>query len=113
MTKLRLDKKTLAAGLDRSLEHVRKLISGLAPPGRDLQPRLAEVLELELRLIEDAVESDQWFKKHGKKPPSSEGFVSPLEKLWVQLTPEQRDQLVCVAECMFKRNKKEGGASIR
>lgn len=113
MERLGFSRKQLAAKIGRTVEHVRKLVSGEAFPGPDLQEHLAEVLKIEVGQLADAVRQDRWLKKYGKFPPANvqNAFLSPIQKVWDDLTHEQREELGCIAVCMAKRNRKRVPAS--
>jgi hypothetical protein len=115
MAKLGHSRKSLANKIRRSAEHVRKLSAGEAFPGPELQERLAVVLEVNQAIVAEAVERDRWFKKHGKLPsvPDRGSFVSPIEKIWGDLTRDQREEITCLAECLVRRNRKLAHARRR
>src|SRR5256885_501999 len=98
MKKLGYTRKSLAAQVHRSPEHVRKLQTGAAFPGPDLEKRLAEVLTIGQRVVAEAVEYDRWFKKHGKAPPITgrRMLLTPIERLWGSLTSYQQLELACI-----------------
>jgi transcriptional regulator with XRE-family HTH domain len=103
MKRLGYTRKNLAAELKRSQEHVRKLVEGEAFPGPDLQNRIAAVLQISADEFRQAVDSERYFRKTGRKPPLPEKpRVSPIDRVWERLTPEQRQVLECVASCMVK-----------
>jgi hypothetical protein len=87
---------------------VRKLEAGEALPGPDLQERLAEVLKLDYQLLREATENDRWLKKFGKEPPVAgwKSIALPIERVWGRLSRNQREDILCIAECMSRRNRK-------
>ena len=119
MEKLGHTRKSLATVIRRSVEHVRKLESGEALPGPDLQQRLAEVLELDQSILKDATENDRWLKKYGRYPSmvGRKSATLPIERAWVRLSRSQKEDILCIAECMSRRNRKrtqiQGAASRR
>ncbi len=103
MENLGYSRKRLAAAIQRTPEHVRKLVEGEAFPGPDLRDHIADVLKLDRNVFREAIDKDRWFKKTGRKPPMPEKpRVSPIDRVWERLTPEQRQVLECVASCMVK-----------
>ena len=97
------NRKTLAAALGRSSEHIRKLLAGEAFPGPDLTPRIATVLRIDPVRFSDTVNRDKWVRKTGKRPPiSTKVGVPTLERIWPKLTEEQQRVLTCVATCLTK-----------
>jgi transcriptional regulator with XRE-family HTH domain len=108
MEKLGHTRKKLASLINRSVEHVRKLEAGEALPGPDLQERLAEVLKVDHQVLREATENDRWLKKFGKYPPVAgwKSITSPIEKVWRRLNRTQREDILCIAECMSRRNLK-------
>ena len=106
MEKLQYSRKDVAEKTDRTVEHIRKLVAGETFPGTDLQRLFAEKLGLELEEVQTSVQHDRWYKKFHKKPPASDRntFVSPITKLWGQLSDDQKDELACLAQCMARRN---------
>ena len=89
----------LASRIGRTPEHVRKMLSGEAFPGPDLQGRLAVVLGVRLDVLTQAVIQDRWIRKYGTLPSTRGGPQppSPVEKVWSDLTRDQQEQIVCLA----------------
>ena len=106
--KLGYTRKDLSLKLNRSVEHVRKLLAGEAFPGPDLQERIAEVLRVDHETLDKAVKRDRWSKKYGN-PPSATVVerVSPMGEMWDQLSSDQREDLVCFVQCMIRKNRKK------
>jgi transcriptional regulator with XRE-family HTH domain len=110
MIKRGLTRKVLAEKINRTQEHVRKLEKGEAFPGPDLQQKLADVLRVDAEVLTDTVARDRWRQKYGKRPPRRQAVVNwPLQRVWEGLTADQRDELICVAKCMAKRNQTRRG----
>jgi len=107
MGKLNLTRKELAGRLKRTPEHIRKLLTGEAFPGRDLQERLAAVLEVDPDRLSRVVERDRWIRKYGRVPPAKvyDSAIPRLEKIWNSLTLDQREELACIASCMARRTR--------
>lgn len=105
--KLRLSRHQLAEKLNRSPEHVRKLLRGETFPGPDLQKRIAEVLQLDPTEFSDAVLRDRWLTKTGKKPPQPEPPTMPeVQRAWPKLSEDQKDFLVCVISCLARQTRR-------
>jgi len=99
--------RKFADEIGRSPEHARKISTGLAFPSDDLALRIAEKLEIDPEDFQGQVASDRFQKRYGKKPPQrARTDLEPIEGLWDQLTPEQRDCVVCVANCLTMRNRR-------
>jgi transcriptional regulator with XRE-family HTH domain len=98
--------KRFADEIGRSPEHARKLSSGTAFPSDDLAVCIAQKLELDQTEFQKQLEADRWQKKYRKKPPESEHpDLGALEHLWVELTAEQRECIVCLADCLLSRRR--------
>ena len=108
MVKLGYSRKDLSLKLNRSVEHLRKLLAGEAFPGPDLQERIAEVLRVNHEILDKVVKRDRWSKNFGN-PPSATAVerVSPMGEMWEQLSGDQREDLVCFVQCMIRKNRKK------
>jgi hypothetical protein len=60
------------------------------------------------QVLKEATENDRWLKKFGKYPPVAgrKSVALPIEKVWRRLNRTQREDILCIAECMSKRNVK-------
>jgi transcriptional regulator with XRE-family HTH domain len=100
--------RKFADEIGRTPEHARKLSSGLTFPADDLVPRIAEKLGIDHAELQEQLDRDRWEKKHRKKPPeSARPDLAPLEDLWEQLNPDQREYMLCVANCLVMRRQRK------
>jgi len=99
--------KRFADEIGRTPEHARKLSTGLAFPSDDLAVRIAQKLELDHAKLQALLDADRWEKKHKRKPPESERpDLAPLEDVWAELDADQRDLVICVANCLILKRRK-------
>jgi hypothetical protein len=100
--------KKFADEIGRSPEHARKLRNGTAFPSGDLALRIAAKLELNSADFQLEIDAARWEKTRGRKPPQADRpDLVPLEGIWNELTAEQREYVVCVANCLLlKRIRK-------
>ena len=100
--------KKFADEIGRTPEHARKLSSGRAFPSDDLALRIAQKLGIDHAELQEQLDRDRWEKKHKKKPPESERpDLGPLEELWEQLNPDQREYVFCVANCLTMKKPRK------
>lgn len=105
MHKRNLDRVGLAAKLNRHPETVRRLEEGLSFPPSEVEDKLIAMLEMtpeEAKEFRHAVKCDRWVKDFG--PPPESAPATPIDAYWRDLTTEQRETLICIAEC-FTRPK--------
>jgi len=93
--------KQFADEIGRSPEHARKISTGLAFPSGDLTARIAEKLGIDQTELQKQLQTDRWEKKYKRKPPESErpDFGS-LEDIWNDLSGDQRQVIICLANCL-------------
>jgi len=101
-----LDHKEVAARVDWSPEHIRKLCNSEAFPSRPLQSALAELLEIDPVEFSTQVNADRWRAKYGKIPSARE-TSHPIHAVWEDLTEDQQTALLCMARCMVKQRKRK------
>ena len=99
--------KRFADEIGRTPEHARKISSGRAFPSDDLIPRIAQTLEVDHAELQTQLDADRWEKKHKKKPPESEHLeFGPLENVWSELNGDQRELILCVANCLRAQTRR-------
>ncbi|HEV7218760.1 MAG TPA: helix-turn-helix transcriptional regulator [Terriglobales bacterium] len=93
-----------ASEINRTAEHARKLQNGTAFPSADLAERIAVKLGIDPREFQKQLIADRWLRKHGQKPPQPEhSSMGPLQEIWHDLTPEQQECVLCVANCLMTK----------
>lgn len=102
----KLGAKEVAAKVNWSFEHIRKLCNSEAFPSKPLQKALAEVLEFDAVEFEKQVNADRWRAKYGRIPTSDAQAKHPMFLVWDDLTNEQQGTLLCVARCMAKQKRR-------
>jgi transcriptional regulator with XRE-family HTH domain len=96
--------KRFADEIGRGPEHARKLRNGTAFPSGDLAQRIAVKLGLDPAEFQAEVDVAKWEKKHGRKPPqTAHPELGPIEHLWIELSADQREYLLCVANCLLSQ----------
>lgn len=96
--------KEFADEIGKTPEHARKISSGLAFPSDDLALRIAQKLEIDHSDLQRKLDEARWEKKHKRKPPESERpKLGPLEEVWEQLNRDQREYVLCVANCLITK----------
>ena len=96
--------KRFADEIGRSPEHARKVRDGTAPPGPDLTRHIAAKLGLNLDELQEEVDIAKWEKRHSRKPPKPDHpDLGPLERVWKELTADQRQYLLCFADCLTRK----------
>lgn len=103
MEKQSLSRGELAKQIGRSVEHVRKLETGRAFPGKDLQQKLIVALAMsddEAAEFNASVKLDRWIDWFGV-PPRAAGDAD-MPEYWGKLTREQKAALNCVAQCLLR-----------
>jgi len=102
-----IDRHDLAAKLNRTPEHVRKLECGGTFATPDLEEKLVLILQMtpkEAEAFKNAIRWDRWYEKFHEPPPQS-GPSSPIDVYWDQLTNEQRQAMICIAESLARSNR--------
>ena len=98
--------KKFADEIGRTPEHARKLYAGRAFPSDDLALRIAQKLEIDQAEFQKQLAADRWEKKYRRKPPqSAQTDLGPLEEVWEQLSSDQRDCVLCVANCLATKRR--------
>ena len=106
MKQQNLGRSALAEKINRSAEHVRKLETGRAFPGPDLEEKLVTAFQLDRENASEfkrTIKTDRWIDWFGEPPQTK---PSPLEEYWGSLTDDQRATLRCVAECLARLNRR-------
>jgi transcriptional regulator with XRE-family HTH domain len=101
----KLSPKEVAAKVNWSSEHIRKLCNSEAFPSKPLQKALSDVLEIDLPELEKQINADRWRAKYGKVPALA-AQPHPILSVWDELTGDQQGTLLCVARCLARRRKK-------
>jgi transcriptional regulator with XRE-family HTH domain len=100
--------KKFADEIGKTPEHARKLSTGRAFPSDDLALRIAQKLDIDHEEFQEQLDRDRWEKKYKKKPPeSARTDLGPLEGVWEQLNPDQREYIICVANCLVMRRQRK------
>lgn len=75
-------------------------------PSIDLQDRLAEILGIDRAKFTSTIQADRRYKMTQRSVPK--GLPkSPIDRFWEQLNYEQRESIMCVAECFVRLNRKK------
>jgi len=98
--------RDVAAKVNWSFEHIRKLCNSEAFPSKPLQKALADLLEIDHAEFEKQVNADRWRAKYGKIPTSDAQAKHPIFAVWEDLTNEQQRTLLCVARCVTRKKKR-------
>lgn len=106
----KLAPREVAAKVNWSFEHIRKLCNSEAFPSKPLQKALADILEIDQAEFEKQVNADRWREKYGKIPTSTAQSEHPIFTVWDDLSREQQTTLLCMARCMAKQQKKRNAA---
>lgn len=89
-------------------EHVRKILAGEAFPSRSLLQVIANQTNTTLSDLEQLLDRDRWNYKHGRKPPAATlpPDTTALLRYWDELRPQDKNTLLCVAECLHRKLKR-------
>jgi ribosome-binding protein aMBF1 (putative translation factor) len=103
--------KRFADEISRTPEHARKISAGRAFPSDDLAERIADKLDIDNAELQKQLAADRWEKKYKKKPPQSERpDLGPLESIWEELSTDQREYMLCVANCLIMKKRRRARA---
>jgi hypothetical protein len=97
--------REVAAQVEWSPEHIRKLCASEAFPSKPLRNALADLLEIDRVEFERQVNADHWRKKFGKIPTVTQ-TQHPIQAIWDELTEDQQVSVLCMARCLAKRKKR-------
>jgi len=98
--------RKFADEIGRTPEHARKLYAGRAFPSDDTAARIAQKLEIDHAEFQKQLAEDRWERKYSRKPPqSARPDLGPLEDVWERLNPDQRDCVLCVANCLVTKKR--------
>jgi transcriptional regulator with XRE-family HTH domain len=96
--------KQFADEIGKSPEHARKLRNGTTFPSQDLTQRIADRLQIDAEKFRQQVDGDKCEQKFGRKPPEMEPpDLGPLTRIWSRLDPDERESLVCIANCLVTK----------
>lgn len=101
--------RDLAAKVDSTYEHMRKLIKGMAYPSKHLLRTLCDVLDLKLSEMEKLVFADRIQHKYGKLPHLLSGKnpeLDPIEKDWDALTDDQKEAAKVMIHAWATQNRR-------
>jgi ribosome-binding protein aMBF1 (putative translation factor) len=94
--------KKFADEIGRTPEHARKISNGTAFPSNDLTVRIAEKLEVDQTELQQQLDEARWERRHKKKPPTpAQVDLGPIEEAWRRLSQDQRQYVLCVANCFI------------
>lgn len=100
-----LSYKEVAAKINWSPEHIRKLYNSEAFPSKPLQRELAVLLGIDPVEFESQINADRWRVKYGKIPGGKEAS-HPIDSVWKKLSKDQQSTLLCMAHCMVRQKRK-------
>jgi transcriptional regulator with XRE-family HTH domain len=106
--------KDLAAMLDVTYEHARRLVRGEGVPSRPLIRRLAEALHLSFDDLNRLATADKIRMKFGTVPLELAGKnpeLEPIERVWTHLTPDQKRDATTLVTSWAAANQAHGAAA--
>ena len=109
MEELEVSIKSFAEKIKTSYEHTRKIAKGETVPSRHLLPDIAEALGLNLLELEALANRDRARKKFPSValgPKAANPELEPLENVWNDLSEDQRDDLILLAQRWSLRERK-------
>lgn len=98
----------LAKQLDTSYEHMRRIVRGEGTPSKFVLKALCLALKLPYRELQDLVSADAIQRKYGTLPLVMAGKkpgMEPLERVWDDLTEQQQQDILAMAQSWAKRAK--------
>lgn len=113
MEEIDVDIRRLAEAVDTTYEHTRRVVRGLSVPSNPLLRAICTELELDYDEMKELAMADKLKRKYGSALASlteRNPELEPLERLWPDLTDEQKNTLVFVAQGFAKSNKSGGDA---
>ncbi|HUQ92893.1 MAG TPA: helix-turn-helix transcriptional regulator [Bryobacteraceae bacterium] len=112
MEKVGMSILDLAVKVDTSYEHARRVVKGEAPPSDRLCRDISRVLEIPMETLSELMEQDRIRLRYGGVLPESitgkKPDMEPLERVWDDLKPAQKENLVALAASMVRQNRAEG-----
>jgi transcriptional regulator with XRE-family HTH domain len=103
--------RDLAGRLEVTYEHARRITKGESVPSKYVLKLLCEYLDMDFAAAEKLRNMDRIQAKFGDLPLELSGKIAdldPLERVWNQLTPEQKNDLTTMGLAWAKRNKALG-----
>lgn len=101
--------RDLAATIDGSYEHLRKLLKQLAYPSKYLLKDICRVLKLDYNEMENLVTQDKLEAKFGDSLHNVMGtnpVMSPFEEVIPHLTDDQRDSFLAQMKAVMRQNRR-------
>lgn len=105
----KMNVRDLAAAIDGSYEHLRKLLKGLAYPSGYLLKDICKVLKLDFNEMENLVTQDKLEAKFGSSLHAVMGTdpnLSPFAELIPHLTQEQRESFLAQMKAVMRQNRR-------
>ena len=100
--------RDIAEGTDRSYEHIRKLVKGIAIPSVSIIRAVAGFLEIDFQKLYRLSQQDSITKKYGDVPlemAHKKPSLEPLDRVWDDLTKQQQDGIISMAQGWARQNR--------
>jgi transcriptional regulator with XRE-family HTH domain len=101
--------RDLAAKLDITYEHVRRITRGEGVPSKFVLKAVCEALGLNFKEAEKLATADRIQKKYGDVPlelAGKEPELEPLERVWSELSEEQKRNILSMAQAWARSNRR-------
>ena len=100
--------KEMAEAVGITYEHVRRVVRGEAVPSKFVLKALCDALGIPYRDAQRTATADTIRFKYGDFPAEIAGkdpTLDPIERVWAQLTEDQKATLIDMARSFVKRNR--------
>lgn len=108
MGELGMSIKELAKAIEVTYEHARRIVKEESVPSKQLMKAVSGALEMPRETLESASVEDKIRIRYKDLPASiieRKAGLEPIERVWENLGPDQRENLIALAQSMARNRR--------